>query len=112
MFRLYAFWSAPANPGDTEEFDRLYRDRHAAIASKVPGMRRFITSRTDVGLEGTDPAFYRVAEMIFDSRDDLERAEHSDEWQALRQDAGQMIERFGVTMTVAMGEETEQPVAA
>ena len=112
MFKLYAFWSAPANPVDADEFDRQYRETHAVLAAKVPGLRKLITSRTDVGLEGTDPAFFRVAEMIFDSREDLERAEHSEEWQTLRQDAGQMIERFGVTMTVAIGEETDQPLAA
>jgi hypothetical protein len=71
-----------------------------------------ITSRTDVGLEGGQPAFFRVAEMIFDSKEALEHAEHSDEWRAVREDAGRMIERFGVALTVAMGEEIEQPLAA
>jgi len=109
MFKLYAFWSAP-RAADIEEFEREYTERHGPAAAKVPGMRRFITTRTDVGLEGGEPAFFRVAEMIFDSREELERAEHSDEWQSLRQHSGSMIERFGVTLTVAMGEETEHPL--
>jgi uncharacterized protein (TIGR02118 family) len=111
MFKLYAFWTAPKEE-DAAEFDRQYRERHAALTAKIPGMRRFVTSRTDVGLEGGEPAFFRVAEMIFDSREELERAEHSDEWRALREDAGGLIERFGVTLTVAMGEEIEQPLGA
>jgi uncharacterized protein (TIGR02118 family) len=110
MFKLYAFWTAPPRAEDAEEFDRQYREGHAVVAAKVPGMRKLITTRTDVGLEGGEPAFFRVAEMIFDSREDLERAEHSDEWRAVREDAGRLIERFGVSLTVAMGEELEQPL--
>ncbi len=112
MFKLYAFWTAPPNPQDADAFDRRYREGHAPLAAKIPGMAKLITSRTDVGLEGGEPAFFRVAEMIFDSREDLERAEHSPEWLALREDSGKMIEQFGVTLTVAMGEEIEQPLTA
>jgi uncharacterized protein (TIGR02118 family) len=109
MFKLYAFWSAPAE-ADAAEFDRRYTEGHGPLAMKVPGMKRFVTTRTDVGLEGGEPAFFRVAEMVFDSREDLERAEHSEEWGALRADSGAMIERFGVTLTVAMGEEIQHPL--
>ena len=111
MFKLYAFWSAPSD-ADTEEFEREYTERHGPAAAKIPGMRKFITTRTDVGLEGGEPAFFRVAEMIFDSREELERAEYSDEWRALREDAGGLIEQFGVTLTVAMGEEIEHPLGS
>ena len=110
MFKLYAFWSAPSNPEDAEAFEREYVEGHAPRAAKVPGMSKLITSRTDVGLEGGEPAFFRVAEMIFDSREALERAEHSEEWQALRAHSGSMIERFGVSLTVAMGEEVDNPL--
>jgi uncharacterized protein (TIGR02118 family) len=109
VYKLYALWSAP-KAEDVEEFERLYTERHAALAAAVPGMRRFIVSRTDTGLEGGEPACYRVAEMIFDSQEALEEAEHSDEWRRLREDAGELIERFGVTLSVAMGEETEHPL--
>jgi uncharacterized protein (TIGR02118 family) len=109
VYKLYAIWSAP-KAEDAEEFERLYTERHAVLAAAVPGMRRFIASRTDTGLEGAEPAFYRVAELIFDSPEALEQAEHSEEWQRLREDAGKLIERFGVTMSVALGEETEHPL--
>ena len=109
MFKLYAFWSAPS-PENAAEFERSYTEGHGPLAMKVPGMRRFVTTRTDVGLEGGEPAFFRVAEMVFDSREELERAEHSDEWQALRQHSGGLIEQFGVSLTVAMGEEISHPL--
>ena len=81
------------------------------LAAAVPGMRKFIVSRTDTGLEGGEPDCYRVAEMIFDSQQSLEEAEHSEEWRQLREDAGKLIERFGVTLSVAIGGETELPLA-
>jgi uncharacterized protein (TIGR02118 family) len=106
VYKLYALWSAP-KAEDIEEFERLYTERHAALAAAVPGIRRLIVSRTDTGLEGAEPACYRVAEMIFDSQEALEQGEHSEEWQRVREDAGALIERFGVTLSVAIGEETE-----
>jgi uncharacterized protein (TIGR02118 family) len=109
VYKLYALWSAP-KAEDAEEFERLYTERHAVLAAAVPGMRRFVVSRTDTGLEGAEPACYRVAEMIFDSQQALEEAEHSDEWRRLREDAGALIEQFGVTLSVAMGDETEHPL--
>jgi hypothetical protein len=48
--------------------------------------------------------------MFFDSPKAMEESAQSEVWQAMRDDAGQMIERFGVTLTVGMGwvEETER----
>lgn len=109
MYKLYALWSAP-KAEDAEEFERLYTERHAVLAAAVPGMRRFVVSRTDTGLEGAEPAYYRVAELIFDSQEALEEAEHSEEWRRVREDAGKLIEQFGVTLSVAMGEEIEHPL--
>lgn len=102
MYTLYAVWSRPAEE-DIEAFEAHYTGTHAPLASAVPHLRRFLTTRTLDGLGGGDPAFYRVAEMSFDSKQVLEEAEASEQWTKVRADAGGMIERFGVTMSVAMG---------
>jgi uncharacterized protein (TIGR02118 family) len=109
MYKLIACWSAPS-PEDESEFERLYFESHIPAASKSPGMKRLDLTRIDSGLEGGVPGFYRVAEMHFDSKEELEESEQSQEWQAMRTDAGTMIERFGVTLTVGMGEEQTVPV--
>lgn len=106
MYKLVAIWSAP-KPEDEAAFEQHYRDVHLKAAAKTPGMRRLTATRTDSGLEGGASAFYRVAELHFDSKEDLEKAEHSEEWGAMRADAGVMIERFGVSLTVGMGEEQD-----
>lgn len=103
MHTLIAIWSAP-DEEDREAFEEHYRNEHAPKAAAVPNLQKLITTRTDEGLEGDDPAFYRVAEMVFESAEDLHEAEASEEWTAVREDAGEMIERFDVTLSVGIGE--------
>lgn len=111
MYKLIAIWSSP-KPEDVDAFEQHYLDVHLPAAAKTPGMRRLVAVRTADGLEGGTPAFHRVAEMHFESKADLEAAEHSAEWGAVRADAGTMIERFGVSLTVGMGEEHEAELAS
>ena len=110
MYKLYAHWSAP-KPQDQPAFEKHYLGIHAPLAAAVPEIRRLVTTLTDRGLEGAAPAVYRVAEMVFDDAASLERSTHSPEWKKVREDAGVLIERFGVTLSVAMGVEGEAPGA-
>jgi uncharacterized protein (TIGR02118 family) len=107
MHTLIAVWSAP-DEEDREAFEEHYENEHAPKAAAVPNLQKLITTRTAAGLEGSDPAFYRVAEMVFESAEDLHEAEESEEWAALREDAGGMLERFDVTMEVGIGERNVQ----
>lgn len=108
MYKLVAIWSAP-RPEDVADFEKHYEEVHAPAALAVPGMVELVTTRTSAGLEGSEPGFHRVAEMVFASAAALADSEHSEEWAALRADAGGMIERFGVTLTVGLGEATRTP---
>ena len=107
MHSLIAVWSAPSEE-DRGAFEEHYRNEHAPKAAAVPNLQKLITTQTPEGLEGSDPAFYRVAEMVFESAEDLHEAEESEEWAALREDAGEMLERFDVTMEVGIGERNAQ----
>jgi len=106
MYKLIACWSAP-RPEDEAEFEKHYHEVHLRAAATAPGLRRLVAVRTDSGLEGSQPAFYRVAELHFDSKADLEASEHTEQWASMRADAGVMIERFEVSLTVGVGEEVE-----
>jgi len=109
VYKLVACWSAP-KPDDEAKFEEAYWGTHIPAAKKAPGMRRLVATQTTAGLEGAAPGFYRVAEMHFANLEDLGASEKSPEWHAMRADAGSMIERFGVTLTVGMGEEQEVPL--
>jgi len=106
VYKLIAIWSAP-RPENAEAFEEHYRSVHLPTAARTPGMTRLVAVRTANGLEGGPSAFWRVAELHFATKADLEAAEHSEAWGAMRADAGQMIERFGVTLTVGVGEEQD-----
>ena len=103
MYTLYALWTAP-DEDDIEAFEEHYTETHASLAASVPNLNRLVTTRVTEGLEGGDPAYYRVAEMEFDSKEDLHKAEESEEWTRVREDAGEIVEEFGVSLEVAIGE--------
>jgi uncharacterized protein (TIGR02118 family) len=104
MFKLVALWSAP-KPEDKAAFEAAYLNVHAPLARAVPDLTGLDTILIGEGLEGSAPAFYRVAVMVWPDKAAFERDEHTPQWTALRADAGQMIERFGVTLTSAMGQD-------
>lgn len=106
MYKLIGYWSAPHSK-DEAEFEKHYVDVHARLASQVPLLRRIVLTRTADGFAGAEPAFYRVAEMMFDSPEDMATSAESDEWHAMHADAGHLVERFGVGLTAAAGWELE-----
>jgi len=106
MFKLIACWSAPREE-DVAAFEKHYSEVHLPAAAASPGLRKLVATRCESGLEGSASAFYRVAELYFDTQEDLEASEHTAEWAAMRADAGVMMEQFGVTLDVGMGDEVE-----
>ncbi len=107
MYKIVALWGAPKD-SEVEEFEKYYAKVHCPLARKVPGLKKLVLTRTDAGLEGAKPAFYRVAELYFASKRALEKSEKSPQWTAMRQDAGKIIERFKVTLTASQGEAKEE----
>jgi uncharacterized protein (TIGR02118 family) len=68
--RLIALYATPEDP---TAFDAHYRETHAPIVNRYPGMLDMRLTRTD-GVADRAPAFYLMAEMFFDSRADLDAA--------------------------------------
>lgn len=66
-----------AQPEDAEAFDAHYREVHTPIVRRYPNLRDLRLSRPD-GVAGRPPDYYLVAEMVFDSRADLDAALASD----------------------------------
>ena len=104
MFKLVALWSHPKSE-DVEAFEAAYHATHAPKARALPSLTALETVRVNEGLEGTPPAWHRVAVMIWPDRAAFERDAQTPEWRALREDGGGMVQRFGVTLTASMGED-------
>jgi uncharacterized protein (TIGR02118 family) len=68
--RLIALYATPEDPA---AFDAHYRETHAPIVRRYPGLIDLRLTRAD-GVAGRDPAFYLMAEMAFASRADLDAA--------------------------------------
>ena len=105
-YKLYAYWSAP-KPEDVEEFERYYAETHVPRAAAVPNLTAINTTRTEDGFEGGETDHYRVAEMVFDSAAAMAESEGSEAWATMRACSGDIIERFGVTLTVESGDVVE-----
>ncbi len=105
MYKLFAYWSSP-KPEDIEAFEEYYASTHVPRAAAVPELKRIVTTRLTDGFEGGDPLHYRIAEMVFEDAEAMARSAGSEEWAQMRQCSGDIIERFGVSLTVEMGEET------
>lgn len=98
--RFIALFSRPDDP---EAFERHYREVHAPIVRRYPGLRDLRLSRAD-GVAGQPAPYYLVAEMAFDSRADLDAALASDPGR----ESGRDLRNFagaGVTMLIVDDEE-------
>jgi uncharacterized protein (TIGR02118 family) len=102
-YKLYAYWSAP-KPEDVDAFEEYYASTHVPRAAAVPKLLGINTTRTSEGFEGGETDHYRVAEMIFESLEAMAESEQSEEWATMRACSGDIIERFGVSLTVESGE--------
>jgi len=81
MVRILVLYNTPT---DAEEFNRYYREVHIPLVLKMPGLRRFVTSRNAVPLSG-EP-YHLVAELDFDDMDAMGAAFASPEGQATADD--------------------------
>jgi uncharacterized protein (TIGR02118 family) len=109
VYKLYALWSTPE---DVKGFEDYYAETHAPLAAAVPGIRRLNLVRTADGLGDAPSLHYRIAELVFDSKEALAEAQRTPEWEALVADAGHMVERFDVDLRNAGGDEVEAPITA
>ena len=102
MYKMVGYWSAP-KPADIDAFERYYLERHAPLTATLPRLRRLVLLRAQPGPDGAEPAFYRLAELHFDSAEDLAQATTTPEWAAIFEDGARLAERFGVSGNAGFG---------
>ncbi len=80
-------------PGmDSEEFSRYWRENHAPIGSKLPGLRRYIQNHSRVATDGLPPPYDGFAEIWFDDVASYERAMASPEAQIMNADIANFVD--------------------
>jgi uncharacterized protein (TIGR02118 family) len=97
MVKLVVCYGMPQDPA---AFDQHYAETHVPLVDKIPNMRRFEAGKVLGTPDGTAAPYYYIAELSFDSVEDLQSAMGSAEGQA----AGADVETFatgGATLMIA-----------
>jgi uncharacterized protein (TIGR02118 family) len=94
--RFLAVYGTPADP---EAFDRHYDEVHIPLARELPGLRRYTVGRDVVPVRGGEP-YYLVAELEWDTMDELRTAFSSPAGRATAADAARLQELAQVRSVV------------
>jgi uncharacterized protein (TIGR02118 family) len=97
MVKLVVSYGAPDDPA---AFDKHYADTHVPLVEKIPNLRRFEAGKVLGTPDGSPAPTYYLAELSFDSPEDLQAAMSSPEGEA----AGADVATFatgGATMMIA-----------
>ncbi len=91
------------------DFHRYWREVHAAIAARIPGVRRYVQCHQVGVSEDDDRPYDGAAEIWFDDMAALERAAASEEYAAARTDEARFIDLEHTALVLT--EEVEIPLA-
>lgn len=83
MIKLTVIYGHPA---DVDAFERYYNTTHMKIADKIPGVARWELTRFTGSPDGGRPAFHRMAELYFQSLEEMEKSLQSSEGMAALHD--------------------------
>jgi uncharacterized protein (TIGR02118 family) len=97
MVKLVVAYGQPEDPA---AFDRHYADTHAPLAQKIPNVRRFEAGKVLGTADGSASPYYFMAELWFDSQEDLQSAMGSSEGEAAAADVSTFASG-GATMLIA-----------
>jgi uncharacterized protein (TIGR02118 family) len=96
-------------PKDTAKFEPYYREKHLPLVSSVQDEIGFVKAdltRFRANLDGSKPAFYRQAELYFNSMDDLKKGTATDGFKKVADDLANFADN-GLTGMIAV--ETNEP---
>jgi uncharacterized protein (TIGR02118 family) len=97
MVKLVVLYGPPQDPA---AFDDYYASVHTPLAQKIPGLRRFEAGNVLSAADGSAAPYHMMAELSFDSVEDLQAAMGTPEGQAAAGDVANFA-TGGATMMVA-----------
>jgi uncharacterized protein (TIGR02118 family) len=65
-----------------DEFRSYWKETHAELAKKIPGARKYLQNHAVSDPEGEAPPYSGVAELVFDSPEEMQQGLESEEAQA------------------------------
>jgi uncharacterized protein (TIGR02118 family) len=97
MVKLIVLFSQPE---DASAFEDHWANHHVPLAQQIPNVRQLETAKVTGTPDGSQPPYHRVAELSFDSADEMQAAMGSPEGQQAVGDF-QNFATGGVTVLVA-----------
>jgi len=82
-----------------EKFKEWWLEHHSKVAAKLPNLRRYTISTTQIKPEEADSPFDGVAELWFDSHEAMQESFASKEGQEVSREDKEFIERRIVFVT-------------
>jgi uncharacterized protein (TIGR02118 family) len=76
MVKVTVLYGPPTDPG---AFEDHYANTHVPLAGKMPNVARFEAGRVIATPDGSEPPYFRIAELWFESQDDLQASMSSPE---------------------------------
>ncbi len=70
------------HPEDPEAFEEYYANEHLPLAAKIPNVQRFEAGRVSAADEESQPPYQRIAELWFESAEQMQEALSSPEGEA------------------------------
>lgn len=75
-------------PADAAKFDAYYHSTHAPLAKKIPGLRRYQVSTTEISTPQGESIYHLIAMLSFDSVEAIKAGLGSPDGQAAAGDLG------------------------
>jgi uncharacterized protein (TIGR02118 family) len=96
MVKLTVLYGQPKDPA---AFERYYLDTHTPIAQQVKGLRRFEIAKVVGTPDGKPSPYCRIADLYFDSAEQMQQSLGSKEGQAAAADIANFASG-GVTLLI------------
>ncbi len=74
------------HPEDPEAFEEHYASTHVPLVEKIPNLQRFEPARVVATPDGSEPPYYRIAELHFEDMEQMRAGFSSPEGQAVAAD--------------------------
>ena len=74
------------HPKDAAAFDKYYFEKHVPMISKVRAVKRFEYAKTLAPSNGARLPYYLVADILFDSLEELRATQATEEWKEIAAD--------------------------
>ncbi len=98
MYQVTVLYNHPEDP---TAFDRHYRETHAPLAAKIPGLQKFTMSWAGPAADGSPAPYHLVATLYFESAEQFAAGFNGPEGKAAQDDLANFA---GAGVTIVTGE--------